>query len=186
MRYCKTPDGWRRYPAVIGKNGRVRPGFVTVKGRHSEYPEGHYEVRYYVGSKVAYLPVGKDAQSALVACTKQARLLVARDTAKAADAVIVEEKGRVNLVKALTRFVQAAEDRGSMVAAGKYKPAGEEFLEVTARRYADEVETEDLLRYQRALRKRGCSARTIHNNHGTWWRSSDSPDSTRSVFLPSL
>jgi integrase len=166
VRYCKTPDGWRRYSAVIGKNGRVKPGFVTVKGKHREYPEGHYECRYYVGSKVAYLNVGEDAAAALTACIKQSKVLVARDTATAAGAVIVEEKGRVNLAKALTRFVQAAEDRGSMVAAGKYKPAGEEFLEVTARRYADEVETEDLLRYQRALRKRGCSARTIHNMHG--------------------
>ena len=25
VRYCKTPVGWRRYPAVIGKNGKVKP-----------------------------------------------------------------------------------------------------------------------------------------------------------------
>ena len=47
VRYCKTPDGWRRYSAVIGKNGRIKPGFVTVKGRQHHYPEGHYEARYY-------------------------------------------------------------------------------------------------------------------------------------------
>jgi hypothetical protein len=24
VRICKTPHGWRGYPAIIGKNGRVR------------------------------------------------------------------------------------------------------------------------------------------------------------------
>jgi hypothetical protein len=35
VRICKTPQGWRRYPAVIGKNGRVRPGYVMI-GNSSE------------------------------------------------------------------------------------------------------------------------------------------------------
>jgi integrase len=165
MRYCKTPDGWRRYAAVIGKNGRVRPGFVTVKGRHHEYPEGHYEVRYYVGSKVAYLNVGNDAGMALNACRKHSRLLVARDTATAAGAVIVEEKGRVNLAKALTRFVQAAEERGSMVAAQDYRLAGEEFLGIVTSTFADQITEDDFSKYQSTLRKRGAADRTIFNRH---------------------
>jgi integrase len=165
MRYCKTPDGWRRYSAVIGKNGRVRPGYVVVKGRHVEYPVGHYEVRYYVGSKVAYRNVGKDAAAALTACLKQARMLVARDTATAAGAVLVEETGRVNLAKALTRFVQSAQDRGSMVAAQDYRLAGEEFLGIVTSTFADQITEDDFSKYQSALRKRGAADRTIFNRH---------------------
>jgi len=165
VRYCKTPAGWRRYSAVIGKNGRVKPGFVTIKGRQYHFPDGHYEARYYEGSDLRYLPVGDDAQQALAACIKHSKLLIARDSAKVAGAVIVEEKGRVNLAKALVRFIQAAKDRGAMVAAAKYKLASDEFLSVTARRYADEVVTDDLMLLQRALRKRGCTDRTIANHH---------------------
>ncbi len=29
-RKVKTPDGWRRYPAVMSGNGKVRPDTVTV------------------------------------------------------------------------------------------------------------------------------------------------------------
>ncbi|HEV2709395.1 MAG TPA: tyrosine-type recombinase/integrase [Edaphobacter sp.] len=165
VRYCKTPAGWRRYSAVIGKNGRVKPGYVVVNGRHVEYPNGTYQARYYEGSDLRYLPVGDDAQQALAACIKHSKLLIARDSAKVAGAVIVEEKGRVNLAKALVRFIQAAKDRGAMVAAAKYKLASDEFLSVTGRRYADEVEADDLRRYQRALRQRGCSDRTVYNLH---------------------
>ena len=41
----------------------------------------------------------------------------------------------------------------------------DEFLEVTGKVYADELEGEDVLKYQRALRKRGMSDRTIANRH---------------------
>ena len=52
-----------------------------------------------------------------------------------------------------------------MVAADKYKLSAEEFLSVTGRRYADEIELDDFMLHQRALRKRGCAARTIANRH---------------------
>jgi hypothetical protein len=165
VRNCKTPKGWRRYPAVIGKNGRVKPGFVSVNGRHIHYPEGRYEVRFYDGSDVKYQNVGTDAQEALAACSKHGKVLIARDTASAAGATIVEEKGRVNLAQALIEFVQAAVDRDSLVAAKKYKVSGTRFLEVAGKRFADEVVADDLLRFQRALRKDGSSDRTISNHH---------------------
>jgi integrase len=163
IRNCKTPKGWRRYEAAMGGNGRVKPGYALVKDKPAHFPEGHYEIRYYEGSQVKYINAGTDATQALAACAKHARLLIARDTAQEAGAVIVEEKGRTLLAQALAQFVQAAEDRGSKVSAVTYKRAAEEFLAVTGRRFADEVVAEDLLRYQRALRQRGCSPRTIYN-----------------------
>ena len=58
VRLCKTESGWRRYPAVIGRNGRVRPNFVVVDGRQREYPEGRYQLRMYEGSRMIYRDVG--------------------------------------------------------------------------------------------------------------------------------
>jgi integrase len=165
MRYCKTPNGWKRYPAVIGKNGRGKPGFVSVEGRHVFYPEGHYEIRYYDGSKVKYQNVGTDAQEALAACAKHGKVLIARETATEANAIIVEEPGRMNLSHALVKFIQGAEHRGALVAAKKYKHSADEFLSLTNKRFADEIVADDLLRFQGALRKRKLSDRTIANHH---------------------
>jgi hypothetical protein len=32
LRYCKTEAGWRRYPVVIDKTGKVKPNAVLVRG----------------------------------------------------------------------------------------------------------------------------------------------------------
>lgn len=165
VRNCKTPVGWRRYEAAIGGNGRVKPAYALVDGKPTHFPDGRYEIRFYEGSKVRYLSAGTDATQALAACAKHAKLLIARDTAIDAGAVIVEETGRVTLSSALVRFIQAANDRGSKVAARTYKLAADEFLALTPRRFADEIVADDLLRYQRALRQRGCGQRTIYNRH---------------------
>ncbi len=45
--YCKTEKGWRRYPVLVGRNGKIRPGYVLVDGQPVLYAEGHYEIRYY-------------------------------------------------------------------------------------------------------------------------------------------
>jgi integrase len=162
---CKTDKGWRYHSAIVGKNGRIRPQYTKVNGKVEHHPEGHYEGRYYEGSKVRYLSnLGTDAAAALAACEKFARTLVLRESADLADAKVVEEPGRVNLRKARDKFIQAAEDRGSMVAAPAYSHSVDEWLKVVGdKRFADEIETDDLLRYQREMRKQGYSPRTIHN-----------------------
>jgi hypothetical protein len=99
VRYCKTENGWRRYPVAIGRNGRIRPNFVMVGSFVREYPEGHYELRTYQGSKAVYRNVGNDAQDALLAKGKEEQLLVARDAANAGGAVLVEEAVRVQLTR---------------------------------------------------------------------------------------
>lgn len=165
VRLCKTPEGWKRFPAVFGKNGRIKPGIVLVNGREREFPVGRYQVRWYEGKKTTYKDVGDHPMEALNALRRQSHLLLARDESKAAGVEISEGIERVPLSRELARFVRATEDRGSSVAATMYKAAGTEFLQVTGKTYADEVTQDDLLRFQRALRDRGCSDRTIHNRH---------------------
>jgi integrase len=165
VRYCKTDGGWRRYPVVMGGNGRVKPGVVLVNGKVTPNDTGHYELRYYVGSKLKYENVGNNAADALARCDRQRKLLAVKDEAKAAGATIVEEKGRRSLKAALSAFVGAAEDRGSTVAAKLYARAATEFLAVIGKVYADEVTVDDFSKFQRALAKRGLAARTISNLH---------------------
>jgi hypothetical protein len=42
VRYCKTQSGWKRYPAVIGKTGKVKPAAVWVGNEIHDYPHGSY------------------------------------------------------------------------------------------------------------------------------------------------
>ena len=165
LRYCKTENGWRRYPVAMGKNGRIRPNFVLVNGFAREYPEGHYEIRSYRGSKPVYRNVGTNAADALLERDRQAQLLIARDAAEASGAVLVEEESRTPLSRQAALFIQAAEDRGATVISNSYRLAIDEFLSVTGRTYADQVTAEDIAAHQLALKKRGASARTVHNRH---------------------
>ena len=165
LRYCKTEKGWRRFPVAVGKNGRIRPNYVLVNGQPTEYKEGHYELRSYQGSKAIYRNVGGNAADAMLERDKEAQLLVARDAALAGGAVLVEEAGRIPLARQAKTFVQAAKDRGSSVAAAAYRLAIDEFLLSSGRTYADQVTQEDISAHHLALKKRGCSARTVHNRH---------------------
>lgn len=165
LRYCKTELGWRRYPVAVGRNGRLRPSYVIVDGRQREYPEGHYELLYYEGSKAIYENVGSNAAEALAARDRKIHLLSAKASASLAGAKLLEEPGRAHLSKQLTRFVTKTEDRGSLVAAKGYRFAGEEFLSIVGKSFADEITDEDIGLYHRQLRKRGCAERTILNRH---------------------
>lgn len=167
IRLCKTEKGWRRYPAVVGKNGRVRPGFVVVDGKEREYPVGRYQLRTYVGSRMIYRDAGENAAAALTAQTKTEHLLQAKAAAKVAGVKIEDVPGRLSLARELNRFVQAAEDRGSNFAAAVYRTAAEEFLRIIGKTFADEITPEDILLHQRRLRARGCEPRTIANRHAS-------------------
>jgi integrase len=166
MRYCKTPEGWRRYAAAFGRNGRVKPEWVKVKGKLVHYPEGRYEGRYYQGSKVCYFPAGDDAAEAYAACKKHEKTLLAREAAAQAGAKVVEEPSRVTLRRALDRFIQATKDKGAEVMAKECSRTCETFLTtLSPRRFVDELDQDDILRFYRKLRADGYVDRTIHNRH---------------------
>jgi integrase len=166
VRRCKTPDGWNRYPVVIGKNGRLRPGFVKVGGREIEYPVGYYEVRKYVGKKLVYVNVGDQTSDALQELQQETHLIAARGLLADVPGIeLVEEPDRLVLTKELRRFLEATTDRGSIIAADSYRLACDEFLRVLGKTFVDQVTPEDVLVFHKALRKRGIADRTVHNRH---------------------
>jgi integrase len=166
VRLCKTAEGWRRYPAAIGPKGKVKPGIVLVAGKEVHYPNGRYQLRSYEGSRMVYKDVGLHAADAVVAQKRKTNLLKLRDVSVKAGVKPPEEASdRINLQAAYERFVQAAEDRGSVVAAQHYRSGLREFLDVCKKTYADELVPEDMLIYLRALRKRGLHDRTMFDRH---------------------
>lgn len=163
FRLCKTPDGWRRYPVVLAKNGKIKHNMVRVSGEEKEYPVGRYQLRFYEGSRTVWKDVGNDPSEAIQARTRQANLLIAKTAAKAAGATLEEGQRRVSLQRALREFLEATEDRGSAEAKEVYGRDVRKFLEVTGRVYQDELVPADILKYQRWMRDEEYADRTIFN-----------------------
>ncbi len=76
-----------------------------------------------------------------------------------------DEPGRVNLAAKAREFIRDAEQRGANVAADVNRLVTAEFLRTVKKSYADEIRRNDLFDFHAALRKRGCSDRTVANKH---------------------
>jgi integrase len=163
--YCRTPQGWRRYPVIESKNGRIKHGFVLVDGIPVEYPDGRYELRTYHGRKPVYTRAGENSADALAERKTALALLKVKADAPAAKVRIVEESGRVYLRRAADLFVQDAIDRQALEAAEINKHVTDEFIALTKLTFADEVTSQHVYDFHKALRKRGCGDRTVANKH---------------------
>ena len=165
VRNCKTPDGWRRYPAVFGKNGRIKPDVIKVDGREVNYPEGVYQLRSYEGARMVYKTVGANAQDAVAALKSKENALIVHEHASAAGLKIVEEPGRKYLRRALELYKQDRENRGTFEALEHADRVGQRFLIASGRTFVDEVTTDDVYRLHKAMRQDGAAPRTIANAH---------------------
>lgn len=163
--YCRTPRGWRRFPVVLGKNNRIRHSYVVDKGREISYSEGHYELLMYEGRKAVYKRAGDNAADAMAARDREANLLIARDTATAAGAKIVEEEQRKYIRRAAGLYIQDCENRNATEAAEQARLVTDEFMEESRKTFVDEIVKDDVYRFHRALRDRGCGDRTVANKH---------------------
>jgi hypothetical protein len=94
---CKTPEGWKRYPAAVGRNGKIRPRYAQVGDAQKFFEVGHYECRYLEDGKTVWKNVGEDAAVARAEQLHTARILSAQGAAEAAGTKIVEAPGRINL-----------------------------------------------------------------------------------------
>lgn len=166
VRLCKTGEGWRRLPAVIGRNGKVRPGYALLDGLPVAYPEGHYELRMYEGTRTIYKNVGDDAADALASQKRESHLMAAKDSARSAGVKIVEtDTSRVSLQKKKGEFVQRQIARGKKRASETAELAIDGFLLATGHVYADQVTESSVLTFYKHLRQADNSDRTIYNKH---------------------
>jgi integrase len=169
---CKTESGWQRFPALYGKSHLPRPGVVLIDGKERHRDHGYFQLRYYDAKrKTIFETVSALATEALAALKRREALLGAKALLEAVGSKAqVEEPAaaganRISLIAAKDKFVQAAEDRGSVAAAGAYRLAVEDFLKITGRLYVDELVPEDMQTYHRVLRSQEQSDRTIYNRH---------------------
>jgi integrase len=166
MWLCKTPGGWKRYPVLMAKNGRVRTSWVMVDGKEEHYPEGRFQIRVYKDGKRTWENAGNDATDAL---NERARLSLRREAeakAAAAGTTVVEEKGRIAIRPATTRYLQRCEDLEAEQAAISYGVALNDFMRLLPDiKHVDQIDESVMVRFGVALRRAGNSARTVFNKH---------------------
>jgi integrase len=162
---CKTPNGWKRFPAAIGRNGKIRPRFAQVKKAQVLYEDGHYECRFNQDGKYVWKNVGADAAIAQAEQIHLGRVLTARVAACEAGTEIVETPGRVQLRNKAKEYKERQIARGKKRAAVTFGTAIEEFLPSVKVQFADELTETVINRWYTALRAKKNSDRTIYNKH---------------------
>lgn len=165
MRRCRTEDGWKFYPAAVGKNGRIRPEYVVIEGKQVHFPTGYYALRFYEGRKLKYENVGENPASALNAKLSKEKLLTAKIAAKQAGVTLVEVPGRTYLRRAAKLYAQDRTDAGALEAARQAENVTDEFIACCGKTFVDEVTKDDVVTYHRWLRKQGRTDRTVANKH---------------------
>ena len=166
MRRCKTEKGWRRYPVALGKNGRVKPGWVIVGGEEKHYETGTYEVRYFEGKRPVFKAAGGAASEALAMRDRIDRQRVARVMAAAAGVVVEkEQRPRLTFAALAKAHVEDATQRGAEEAAEISARVAENFGRSWRGTFVDEIKREDILAFHTWLRKRGNVDRTVANKH---------------------
>ncbi|HUN89133.1 MAG TPA: hypothetical protein VMU28_10100, partial [Terriglobales bacterium] len=60
IRYARTQKGWRRGPAVVGKNGKLKPNVMIFGGAEIACPEGRFQMVRYQSKRAVYTDLGND------------------------------------------------------------------------------------------------------------------------------
>lgn len=166
IRY-KSPDGkWRRSPAARGKNGRVRSGYAQVGQEQIAVTSSYtYDLRTHEGRVTKYIPAGAHAADAEAERQRLEKVAAAKAIVEDAGLRIEADPERRTLRNAMTSYLDDARARGALEALEQARLVAEEFQAVCTSGYVDEITREDIVRFHAALRKRGCSPRTVANKH---------------------
>jgi integrase len=163
---CKTAGGWKRYPVIMAKNGRVKTGFVLVDGKEMHYPEGRFQIRTFEGGKRVWQNAGEDAVDALAMRDRLARRNDIVAQAQVAGVEIKEEQGRMPLRASVTKYLKRCLEVDAEEAEKSYRVALDDFIRsVPDLQFVDQVNEETLIKYGAALKKSGNSERTVFNKH---------------------
>jgi integrase len=164
-RKVKTADGWKRYPAVMSANGKVKPDTVVVQGFERVFRVGHYELRSYAGTKSIWTRIQGNATDALAALNLAKKRANAIAVADDAGVQIVTDPKRMSIKEARAGYFEAAQARGALETAEVVDRALSEFQITCPKIYVDQIVREDVTKFQAAMRKQGLSDRTVYNRH---------------------
>jgi integrase len=176
IRYKDADGKWKRRPAARGANGRVKPGHALVEGRAVAVRDGAYELRHIVDRQPVYIPAGKSAADAEVQRFRLERTSAAIEAAKGTDVQVIPKPGRKTLRETAASYISDAEGRKAHEAAAQARNVTVEFIALMKKKnkaYVDDIDRDDVFNFHAALKKRGCSDRTVSNKHArlaSWLR----------------
>jgi integrase/recombinase XerD len=152
--HTKTESGWRRFPVLFAKNGRIKTGFVVVDSVERHYPEGTFHLRTY-GAGSGFRNVGKDASEALAQLKREQKIREAKADLKSTGVTVIDPGERQSLMSfrdtCLDTMRLRVKGRGTV---SRYEQMIDGFLLSTRRQWPEEVTKPDVLRYFRELGER--------------------------------
>jgi len=77
-KYVRIGKKWRYCKPAIGKNGKIKPDWVVLKGREEHHPEGNFYLHRYEGDREIWKKIGPSAQEAVNAADYESTYLTAR------------------------------------------------------------------------------------------------------------
>jgi integrase len=77
-KYVRIGKKWRYCKPAVGKNGKIKPDWVIVRGREEHHPEGNFYLHRYEGDKEIWKRIGPNAQEAVNAADFESTYLAAR------------------------------------------------------------------------------------------------------------
>jgi integrase/recombinase XerD len=77
-KYVRIGKKWRYCKPAVGKNGKIKPDWVIVRGKEERHPEGNFYLHRYDGDKEIWKRIGPNAQEAVNAADFESTYLAAR------------------------------------------------------------------------------------------------------------
>jgi integrase/recombinase XerD len=160
-----TTEGLRYCSVVESANGRIKPDWVSVDGKEERHPEGAYYIEWRDDGKRKRLSVGKDAAQAR-RLRQQAELNAVANGVSVLPSSDATEPRRL-LETAITDFIEETRLTKKRKTLYAYTKATEYFAESCHKRYLEDIERIDMLKFSAFLRdEKELSPRTCRNVFG--------------------
>jgi len=160
-----TTEGLRYCSVVESANGRIKPDWVSVDGKEERHPEGAYYIEWRDDGKRKRLSVGKDAAQAR-RLRQQAELNAVANGVSVLPSSDATEPRRL-LETAITDFIEETRLTKKRKTLYAYTKATEYFAESCDKRYLEDIERIDMLKFSAFLRdEKELSPRTCRNVFG--------------------
>ena len=164
-KYVRTGKGWRYCKAAFYPNGKIKPNVVVVSGVEEKHTEG----RYFLNFNNEWIDVGLDALEAqrkrlLRLNQMEYERLSGRSLAAAsvAQPSVVAFSGRKVIGDEVDAYLADLEltRRPARTVQSKRKYLGD-FVRLIGKKFADEYQREDVLKYKNKFQDEGFEPKTI-------------------------
>jgi integrase len=146
-KYVRIDAKWRYCKPVVGKNNKVKPHWVIVKGTPEEHPEGNYYLHYYEGQREVWRKLGNDAASA----SRQLDYEQHVKTAEAAGVKVERENKKLPLSVAITGYLAEVKLTTRPESYDLHQKTLKDFAYFCKREYVEDITRLDCLQFREFL-----------------------------------